>query len=145
MFIYYCIYLSLFMFTQCKLYMFILLCILIKEIKSVFGQLEKTEQNYQWENNQIHRGQFKRIQFFKMQACRDFMKMVPTATCALRDRQIISLERVYTPSTFYMKSAVFQPVQIKLQYYLMSILMLIITFAQKKSIQVLNENSVFLI
>ena len=36
----------------------------------------------------------------------DFMKNVPTATCALRDRQIVSIELVYTPSTFYMKSAV---------------------------------------
>ena len=38
----------------------------------------------------------------------DFMKKVPTATCALIDRQIqiVSIERVYTPSTFYMKSAV---------------------------------------
>ena len=36
----------------------------------------------------------------------DFMKKVPTATCALRDRYIVSIERVYTHSTFYMKSAV---------------------------------------
>ena len=36
----------------------------------------------------------------------DFMKKVPTATFALRDRYIASIERVYTPSTFYMKSAV---------------------------------------
>ena len=36
----------------------------------------------------------------------DFMKNVPTATCALVDRQIVSIERVYTPSTFYMKSSV---------------------------------------
>ena len=34
------------------------------------------------------------------------MKKVPTATCALRDRQIVSIERVYTPITSYMKSAV---------------------------------------
>ena len=37
---------------------------------------------------------------------RDFMKKVPTATCALRFRQIVSIERVYTPRTFFMKSAV---------------------------------------
>ena len=37
----------------------------------------------------------------------DFMKKVPKATFALRDRQIVSIERVYTPSTFYMKTAVF--------------------------------------
>ena len=37
----------------------------------------------------------------------DFIKKVLTATCALRDRQIVSIERVYTSSTFYMKSAVF--------------------------------------
>ena len=37
----------------------------------------------------------------------DFMKKVPTATCALRDRYIVSIERVYTLSTFYMKSAVY--------------------------------------
>ena len=36
----------------------------------------------------------------------DFMKKVPTATCALRDRQIFSTERVHTTSTFYMKSSV---------------------------------------
>ena len=36
----------------------------------------------------------------------DFMKKVPTATCAFRDKYIISIECVYTPSTFYMKSAV---------------------------------------
>ena len=35
------------------------------------------------------------------------MKKVPTATSALRDRYIVSIERVYTPSTFYMKSSVF--------------------------------------
>ena len=34
------------------------------------------------------------------------MKKVLTATCALRDRYIVSIERLYTPSTFYMKSAV---------------------------------------
>ena len=34
------------------------------------------------------------------------MKKVPTATFSLRDRYIVSIERVYTPSTFYMKSAV---------------------------------------
>ena len=38
----------------------------------------------------------------------NFMKKVPTATCALRDRQIVSIERVYTPSTFYMKFAVYE-------------------------------------
>ena len=32
----------------------------------------------------------------------DFMKKVTTATCALRDRWIVSIERVYTPRTFYM-------------------------------------------
>ena len=31
----------------------------------------------------------------------DFMKKVPTATCALRDKYIVSIERVYTPSTFF--------------------------------------------
>ena len=36
------------------------------------------------------------------------MKKVPTATCALRGRKIVSIEQVYTPSTFYMKSAVAQ-------------------------------------
>ena len=36
----------------------------------------------------------------------NFMKNVPTATCALMDRLIVSIERVSTPSTFYMKSAV---------------------------------------
>jgi hypothetical protein len=36
----------------------------------------------------------------------DLEKKVPTATCVLRDRYIVSIERVYTPSTFYMKSAV---------------------------------------
>ena len=34
------------------------------------------------------------------------MKKVPTATCALKDRKIVSIERVYTPSNFYMKSVV---------------------------------------
>ena len=34
------------------------------------------------------------------------MEKVPTATCALRDRYIVSIERVYTPSAFYMKLAV---------------------------------------
>ena len=34
------------------------------------------------------------------------MKKVPTATCAFRDRWIVSIERVYTQRTFYMKSAV---------------------------------------
>ena len=38
----------------------------------------------------------------------DFMKKVPTATCALRDRKIDFIERVYTSSTFYMKSAVYE-------------------------------------
>ena len=36
----------------------------------------------------------------------NFMKKVPTATCALGDRWIVSIERVYAPSTFNMKSAV---------------------------------------
>ena len=31
----------------------------------------------------------------------DFMKKVPTATCALRDRYIVSIEGVYTPRTFF--------------------------------------------
>ena len=31
-----------------------------------------------------------------------------TDSCAVRDRQIVSIERVYTPSTFYMKLAVFE-------------------------------------
>ena len=35
------------------------------------------------------------------------MKKVLRATCALRDRYIVSIERVYTPSTFYVKSAVY--------------------------------------
>ena len=35
------------------------------------------------------------------------MKMVPTATYALRNRKIVSIEGVYAPSTFYMKSAVY--------------------------------------
>ena len=36
------------------------------------------------------------------------MKKVPTATCALRDRWMVSIEWVYTPGTFFffMKSAV---------------------------------------
>ena len=34
------------------------------------------------------------------------MRKVPTATCALRDRYIVAIEGVYTPSTFYRKSAV---------------------------------------
>ena len=39
----------------------------------------------------------------------EFMKKVAPATCALRDRQIVSIEqRVYTPSTFYMKPVVVQ-------------------------------------
>ena len=36
----------------------------------------------------------------------DFMKKVPTATFALMDRWIVSIGRIYTPSTFNMKSAV---------------------------------------
>ena len=36
----------------------------------------------------------------------DFIKKVPTATCALKDRWIVSIEQVYSPSTFYMKLAV---------------------------------------
>ena len=34
------------------------------------------------------------------------MKKVPTATCAFGDRYIVSIELVYTTSTFYMKPAV---------------------------------------
>ena len=34
------------------------------------------------------------------------MKKVPQLPVCTRDRQIISIERVYTPSTFYMKSPV---------------------------------------
>ena len=41
----------------------------------------------------------------------DFMKKVPTATCALRYRQKVYIERVYTPSTYYMKSAVVERMQ----------------------------------
>ena len=37
------------------------------------------------------------------------MKKVPTATFDLGDRKIVSIELVYTPSTFYMKSAVVYP------------------------------------
>ena len=44
--------------------------------------------------------------FLKILATGDFMKKVPTATFVLRDRYIVSLELVYTPNTFYMKSAV---------------------------------------
>ena len=40
----------------------------------------------------------------------DFMKNVPTANCALRDGQIVSIEGVYTPSTFYIKSVVAEAV-----------------------------------
>ena len=36
----------------------------------------------------------------------NFKKKLPTATCKLRDRWIVSIERVYTPSTFYTKSDV---------------------------------------
>ena len=45
----------------------------------------------------------------------DFMKKVPTATCALRDRWIVSIERVYTPTSFYMESAVSTYISIYLQ------------------------------
>ena len=44
----------------------------------------------------------------------DFMKKIPTATCALRDRYIVSIERVFTTSTFYMKSTVPVPVYCEL-------------------------------
>jgi len=44
------------------------------------------------------------------------MKKVPTATCVLGDRYIVSIERVYTPSTFYMKSAVCHFVEISDSY-----------------------------
>ena len=44
--------------------------------------------------------------FVKLYSTGDFMKKVPTATCALRDRKIVSIEWVYTPSTFYMKPVV---------------------------------------
>ena len=43
---------------------------------------------------------------YALRDTRDFIKKVPTATCALRDVQIVSIEQVYTLSTFYMKSAV---------------------------------------
>ena len=36
------------------------------------------------------------------------MKKVPKLPVCTRDRLIVSIERVYTPSTFYMKSAVGQ-------------------------------------
>ena len=36
----------------------------------------------------------------------DFMKKVPQLPVCTRDRQIVSIERVYAPSTFYMKSSV---------------------------------------
>ena len=45
------------------------------------------------------------------------MKRVPTATSALRDRKIVSIERVYTPSTLYMKSAVAVSVKSSLPAY----------------------------
>ena len=50
----------------------------------------------------------------------DFMEKVPTATCALRDRSIVSIERVYTPNTFYMKSAVSNIVYHKYHKFLYS-------------------------
>ena len=37
------------------------------------------------------------------------MKKVLTAACALRERKIVSIERLYTSSTFHMKSAVPDP------------------------------------
>ena len=40
------------------------------------------------------------------------MKKVLLATWALRDRSIVSIELVYTPSTFFMKSAVAKTVKI---------------------------------
>ena len=40
----------------------------------------------------------------------DFIKKLPEANYALRNRLIISIERVYTSSTFYMKSALAQMV-----------------------------------
>ena len=49
---------------------------------------------------------------YNLFATGDFMKKVPTATCALRDRYIVSIERVYTPSTFYIKSAVHKCISI---------------------------------
>ena len=52
----------------------------------------------------INVNKFLKFKFLKPTG--DFMKKVPTATCALRDRYIVSIERVYTLSTFYMKSAV---------------------------------------
>ena len=39
------------------------------------------------------------------------MKKVPTATCALMDRNIVSIERVKTPSTFYVKSSLSKSAQ----------------------------------
>ena len=48
----------------------------------------------------------------------DFMKKVLTTTCALKDRYIVSIERVYTPSTFYMKSAVCEKGPIKKETFL---------------------------
>ena len=41
------------------------------------------------------------------------MKKVPTATCALSNRYIVSIEWVYTPSTFNMKSVVYKEIIIK--------------------------------
>ena len=42
-----------------------------------------------------------------------FHEKGPTATCALRDRYIVSIEWVYTSSNFYMKSAVYTYVGVK--------------------------------
>ena len=45
-----------------------------------------------------------------------FMKKVLLATWALRDRQIVVIECVYTESTFFMKSAVAHIVKIRIKY-----------------------------
>ena len=47
------------------------------------------------------------LYLYRCLATGDFIKKVLTATCGLRDRQIVSIEQVYTPSTFYMKPAVY--------------------------------------
>ena len=43
----------------------------------------------------------------------DFMKKVPQLPVCNRDRQIVYIERVYTPSTFYMKSSVCKSVEVR--------------------------------
>ena len=43
----------------------------------------------------------------------DFMSKVPQLPVCTRDRSIVSIERVYTQSTKYMKSAVHVPMHVK--------------------------------